>query len=521
MLGRGHRCRLLLESMHQKGEEYGGSSSNVGATGDSTSKANDTLSIQLSDDPPPVTASKVGEFIHGISTTTPKRLFVQSNKYLAFRKPLSKKGQLVIGPPMFAMGESVVGSSHKATDDLCSSGAGSNLRGQVDREAKVKAEFAQMLDTQQRMFDERVAALDARLDKMVKETDEESAPMLRDARETKKFIIENGFHYFLNKFRESEMLGTRLGACISANILDGMRQCLEAGFVHGKKGTDINSIPAPNAAEVYADAMNALNDVPFPLLEQIEACAKQPFSYLEALLVMGPIYISRFILNTPYPKTLKNSRPLPDYEEYVVSTSADTPYEILWSTITRSTFYSQYAWEKKEEEESSEDDWNNACRETARNVISILSSLSSYDVDTAYLTPWIQRIDQPGLHKSIHDEAGTLTNPASGSNSFTSGVTELFIIALSIPYARGAGATVKDIIPVDEVITVKSDDVLAGTASNPAASDVPTSDPSTLSALLSDGLIVRSSLLTGLVFAYSPFKSILGLLIPTLGFATA
>ncbi|GJQ98354.1 hypothetical protein Tco_0009493 [Tanacetum coccineum] len=68
-----------------------------------------------------------------------------------------------------------------------------------------------------------------------------------------------------------------------------MRTSLEAIFMHGKKGTNINSIPAynPNAAEVYADALNALNDVSFPLLEQIEACADQSFSYLEALLVIG------------------------------------------------------------------------------------------------------------------------------------------------------------------------------------------------------------------------------------------
>ncbi|GKC08171.1 hypothetical protein Tco_0999781, partial [Tanacetum coccineum] len=31
-------------------------------------------------------------------------------------------------------------------------------------------------------------------------------------------------------------------------------------------------------------------------------------------------------INTPYLKTLKNSRSLPDFEEYVVSTSADMPY---------------------------------------------------------------------------------------------------------------------------------------------------------------------------------------------------
>ncbi|GJX97202.1 hypothetical protein Tco_0353000, partial [Tanacetum coccineum] len=54
-------------------------------------------------------------------------------------------------------------------------------------------------------------------------------------------------------------------------------------------GMDINSIPAynPNASEVYADALKALSDVPFPLLEQVEACANKSFSYLEALLVMG------------------------------------------------------------------------------------------------------------------------------------------------------------------------------------------------------------------------------------------
>ncbi|GJY56140.1 hypothetical protein Tco_0455255 [Tanacetum coccineum] len=118
-----------------------------------------------------------------------------------------------------------------------------SLRGQVDGEAHVKAEFARMLDEQQRQFDERL------------------------------FLIGKGFRYLLNKFKESDLLGSRLGACISATISDGMRQGLEAGFVHGKKGNDIDSILAynPNAAEVYADALNALNDVPFPLLEHDEA----------------------------------------------------------------------------------------------------------------------------------------------------------------------------------------------------------------------------------------------------------
>ncbi|GJZ16972.1 hypothetical protein Tco_0553095 [Tanacetum coccineum] len=35
-----------------------------------------------------------------------------------------------------------------------------------------------------------------------------------------------------------------------------------------------------------------------------------------------------------YLKTLKNSRPLPDFEEYAI----DTPYMILWSKIKKNTF---------------------------------------------------------------------------------------------------------------------------------------------------------------------------------------
>ncbi|GJS60190.1 hypothetical protein Tco_0654974 [Tanacetum coccineum] len=164
-----------------------------------------------------------------------------------------------------------------------------SLRRQVDGEVEVRAEFARMLDEQQQRFDDQVAALDARLGRMAKEMDEEFAPMLRDANATKDFLVRRGFHYFLNKFEESDILGARFGAWISATIADGMRRGLEARFFHGNRGTDTNSIPVynPYAAKVYANTLKALSDVPFPFLDQMEACFDQPFSYLEALLVMG------------------------------------------------------------------------------------------------------------------------------------------------------------------------------------------------------------------------------------------
>nr|GEW87960.1 ribonuclease H-like domain-containing protein [Tanacetum cinerariifolium] len=169
----------------------------------------------------------------------------------------------------------------------------------VDGEAEVKVEFAQMLDEQQQRFNDRFVVLDARLDKM---------------------------------FKESDILGSRLGAFISAAIFDEIRHGLEARFVHGKRGTDINSVPAynPNAVEIYVDALKALNDVSFPLLEQ--------------------------------------------------------------------------------------------------------------------------------------DEAETSTNLASGSTSSVGGVTNQFTVTQSIPYAEDAGATARDVTPVCEVETIKTNNYLARTA---------------------------------------------------------
>ncbi|GJU40491.1 hypothetical protein Tco_1193448 [Tanacetum coccineum] len=47
--------------------------------------------------------------------------------------------------------------------------------------------------------------------------------------------------------------------------------------------------------------------------------------------------IVEYLKHTPHLKTLKNSRPLPNFKEYVVSTSVYTPYIILWSNIKKST----------------------------------------------------------------------------------------------------------------------------------------------------------------------------------------
>ncbi|GJW13296.1 hypothetical protein Tco_0017429 [Tanacetum coccineum] len=75
-------------------------------------------------------------------------------------------------------------------------------------------------------------------------------------------------------------------------------------------------------------------------------------------------------------KTLKNSRSFPDFEEYVVSTSADTPYMILWSKTMRCTL-SQFSVPKE------------PIRRTQEQQYTVLEELN-----TAYPKSTIHRIEE-------------------------------------------------------------------------------------------------------------------------------
>ncbi|GJT18633.1 hypothetical protein Tco_0877339 [Tanacetum coccineum] len=82
-----------------------------------------------------------------------------------------------------------------------------------------------------------------------------------------------------------------------------------------------------DVAENKADK-NKINEV-----SDVDRVSESSFTHVNDLVHEDINYSKTREKNTPHPKTLTNSRPLPDFEEYVVSTSADTPYKILWSTF--------------------------------------------------------------------------------------------------------------------------------------------------------------------------------------------
>ena len=162
------------------------------------------------------------------------------------------------------------------------------LQGQIKGEEYLVKQFEEREEAVRDSFKEQIAGLDAKLDALNKEFNTELLPRYLMALESRRWVIGHGFRRAFNKFKECPELKMRLGGCISAALAEGLRQGLEAGVTHGANGVALNQIEAykPNAKEQYHDAVVRLSQVPFPLLESLEACRDSPLEFLMSQLVL-------------------------------------------------------------------------------------------------------------------------------------------------------------------------------------------------------------------------------------------
>lgn len=114
-------------------------------------------------------------------------------------------------------------------------------------------------------FKEKLADLDARLNVLNSDFDTELFPQMLMAVEGKRWVIGHGFRRAFQKFKECDELRMRLGDCISAAIAEGLRQGLEAGIEHGRKGAKLEDVEAydPRAKENFTEAVVRLGNVPY------------------------------------------------------------------------------------------------------------------------------------------------------------------------------------------------------------------------------------------------------------------
>ncbi|GKB70346.1 hypothetical protein Tco_0931758 [Tanacetum coccineum] len=129
----------------------------------------------------------------------------------------------------------------------------SNLQAHVMGEEKIKAAFEEFKKYEDDRVEQRCAEMDARLDKLSVDFDEELYP------------------HMLTAF---------------AGLVKGVRKGLEYGIEHGKVGRDLEAVEAydPEAHSKYAKALQVLKDLKYPLVDQLEKLKDAPMELIMASL---------------------------------------------------------------------------------------------------------------------------------------------------------------------------------------------------------------------------------------------
>ncbi|GKE00907.1 hypothetical protein Tco_1388890 [Tanacetum coccineum] len=134
------------------------------------------------------------------------------------------------------------------------------LQAQVTGEERIKAAFEEFKKYEDDKVEKRCAEMDARLDALSIEFDEELYPHMLTAIAGRRWVIGHGLHLAVMKCAESIELRRVFVNVVSARIAKGMSEGLEYGVKQGEAKFDLAAIKAynPEADNKYIAALHAL-----------------------------------------------------------------------------------------------------------------------------------------------------------------------------------------------------------------------------------------------------------------------
>ncbi|GJS06957.1 hypothetical protein Tco_0363753 [Tanacetum coccineum] len=159
----------------------------------------------------------------------------------------------------------------------------STLQAQVTGEERIKSAFEEF----KKYDDDRVnfwcAEIDARLDAMSIDFDEELYPHMLTAIAGRRWMIGHGLRLAIMKCDESTELRQVFPDVVFAGIAKGMSEGLKHGAEHGKAKLDLEAIEAydPEADTKYVTALHALKDLKYPIVDQLEKLKDAPIDVVE------------------------------------------------------------------------------------------------------------------------------------------------------------------------------------------------------------------------------------------------
>nr|GFC71175.1 transposase (putative), gypsy type [Tanacetum cinerariifolium] len=161
------------------------------------------------------------------------------------------------------------------------------LSQQVDA-LQQQAVFEDYKRQQDQMVEQRCAEIDARLDAMSIDFDEELYPHMLTAIAGRRWVIGHGLRLATMKCAESLEMRQAFADVVSTGIAKGMSEGLKHGLEHGHAQRTIESLEAydPEAEAKFTATLQSLKDLKLPLLDQLEGLKDAPMDVIMASLYL-------------------------------------------------------------------------------------------------------------------------------------------------------------------------------------------------------------------------------------------
>nr|GFA22529.1 reverse transcriptase domain-containing protein [Tanacetum cinerariifolium] len=163
-----------------------------------------------------------------------------------------------------------------------------SLKEQVSGEEKLKAAFEQFKQYEDERVERRCAKLDARLDALSIDFDEELYPHMLTAIAGRRWVVGHGLRLAMMKCAKSLEMRQAFVDVVSAGVTKGMSEGLKHGIEHGQAQLTVKSIEAydPEAKAKFVAALQSLKDLKYPLLDQLEGLKDAPMDVIMAALYL-------------------------------------------------------------------------------------------------------------------------------------------------------------------------------------------------------------------------------------------
>nr|GEV91145.1 hypothetical protein [Tanacetum cinerariifolium] len=164
----------------------------------------------------------------------------------------------------------------------------STLQAQIIGEERIKTAFEEFKKYEDDRVSSRCAKIDTRLDALSIDFDEELYPNMLTAIAGHRWIIRHGLRLAVMKCAESTELRQVFADVVSAGIDKGMSEGLKHMVEHGKAMVDLAAIEAydSEADTKYVEALYALKDLKYPLVNQMEKLNDAPIDVIMASLFL-------------------------------------------------------------------------------------------------------------------------------------------------------------------------------------------------------------------------------------------